>query len=68
MTNRILSVLVRNHSLVPAEAARARVAVFPSAWTDVATRWQPLWVSTAPPEALLLFDRQGRRIRDGART
>lgn len=34
-----------------ADAARARVAVLPTTWTDVATRWQPLWVATAPPNA-----------------
>lgn len=34
-----------------ADAARARVAVLPTTWSDVATRWQPLWIATAPPNA-----------------
>lgn len=34
-----------------ADAARARAAVLPVAWTDVASRWQPHWIGIAPGHA-----------------
>lgn len=34
-----------------ADATRARAAVLPVAWADVATRWQPHWIAIAPGNA-----------------
>lgn len=34
-----------------ADATRARAAVLPVAWADVASRWQPHWIALAPGNA-----------------